>query len=93
MRIEAIHGAGSSAREVMMEMWKMSMTQRLMQDMKNRVNGQARYHSQDIMVNSVGSENIHSREDRDRPSVVPVEPAVKITISAEARAKLNTHTG
>ena len=93
MRIEAIHGAGSSAREVMMEMWKMSMTQRLMQDMKMRVNGQARYHSQDIMVNSVGSENIHSREDKDHPSVVPVEPAVKITISAEARARLNTHIG
>ncbi len=93
MRVEAIQGAGSSAREVMMEMWKMSMTQRLAQDMKNRVNGQARHHSQDIMVNSTGSENIHSREDRDRPSVVPVEPAVKITISAEARAKLNTHTG
>jgi hypothetical protein len=93
MRIEAIQGAGSSAREVMMEMWKMSMTQRLMHDMRQRVNGQSRHHSQDIMVTSVGSENIHSREDRDRPSVVPVEPAVKITISAEARAKLNTHIG
>ena len=76
-----------------MEMWKMSMTQRLMQDIRQRVNGQSRHHSQDIMVNSVGSENIHSREDKDHPSVVPVEPAVKINISAEARAKLNTHTG
>ena len=83
MRVEAIHGAGSSAREVMMEMWKMSMTQRLMQDMKNRVNGQARYHSQDIMVTSVGSENIHSREDKDRP--LPVEPAVKLHLSPQAQ--------
>jgi hypothetical protein len=92
MRVEAIHGAGSSAREVMMEMWKMSMTQRLMQDMKNRVNGQSRHHSQDIMVNSVGSENIHSRPDKDRPQ--PVEPAVKIHLSPQAQlmAKINTHT-
>lgn len=82
MRIEAIHASGSSAREVMMEMWKMSMTQRLTHDMRQRVNGQARYHSQDIMVNSIGSENIHSREDKDRP--IPVEPACKIEISAVA---------
>jgi len=80
--IQAIHGAGSSARQVMMEMWKMSMTQRLAQDMKNRVNGQARYHSQDIMVNSTGSENVHSRQRP--PSVLPVEPAVKLAISPQA---------
>lgn len=82
MKVEAIHGAGSSAREAMMDLWKMSMTQRLMQDMKNRVNGQSRHHSQDIMVNSVGSENIHSRPDKDRPQ--PVEPAVKIHLSPQA---------
>jgi len=93
MKVEAIHGAGSTAREVMMELWKMSMTQRLLHDMKQRVNGQARYHSQDIMVNSVGSENIHSRPDKDRP--IPVDPAVKIQLSPQAQqiAKMNTHTG
>lgn len=61
----------------------MSMTQRLQQDTKNRVNGQTRYHSQDITVNSVGSENVHSREDKDRPQ--PVEPAVRVDISPQAR--------
>lgn len=91
MRVEAVSGAGSSAREVMMEMWKMSMTQRLNYDMRQRVNGQARYHSQDIMVNSVGSENIHSREDKDRP--IPVEPACKVQISKAALEWYKTNKG
>lgn len=84
-RISAVNSLQSTTRQVMLELWKLSMSQRLMQDTKQRINGQARYYSQDIMVNSVGSENIHSREDKDRPpAIIPVEPAVKILISSHA---------
>lgn len=83
--------AGSATRQIMMEIWRMSMTQRLMQDTKNRVNGQTRYHSQDIMVNSIGSEHVHSRHRP--PSVLPVEPAVRVVISQQTRdvAKMPHH--
>lgn len=41
MRVEAVgNSAASSARQVGMEMWRMSMTQRLMMDMRHRINGQ-----------------------------------------------------
>lgn len=74
--------SASSVRSAMMEQWRISMGQKLSQDVRQRINGQARYHSQDIMVNSVGSENVHSREDKDRPR--PVEPAVRVAISQQA---------
>jgi len=41
MRVEAVGSAtASSARQVGMEMWRMSMTQRLIMDMRHRINGQ-----------------------------------------------------
>ncbi|NBP57981.1 hypothetical protein EBU71_15870 [bacterium] len=59
--------------------------------MQINFNPQDRYLAQDIMVNSVGSENIHSREDKDRP--IPVEPACKVQISKAALEWYKTNKG
>ena len=74
--------AASNVKSAMMEIWRISMSQRLAHDTQQRVNGQSRCHSQDIMVNSIGSENIHARRDLDRPR--QVEPAVRVNISQQA---------
>ena len=52
------------------------------------VNPQTRYYSQDIMVNSTGSNSLN-RSYRDVNNPIHVEPAAKLYLSPEALEHLN----
>jgi len=80
--ISAVSPVGSNARQVMMELWSMSMLP--------RVNGQIRYHSQDIMVNSVGSSSLN-QSYRNINQPIHVEPAAKLQLSPAALSYLQNN--